>query len=674
MPLSRRRFLGHAALATGAALAPSWLRAAPASGTAARITAARARYARVTAFINRAQHGLRAAIIAAADEAMRGQLRLPGSSGLSSVGDPPQWLTPQHQDEEFLWSLNRMMHWKTLLQAQALTQDSRYARKVAVELDDWIARAVQPPLRHADGTPATEVGTNAGPPPWRALETGIRLFDSWPVVFEQLDLDDAARARLAGSVGRHAAQLSLLSPLLWPEADHNHYFMEMLGLLAAGVYFPELPGAQDWTDQAVRELQRCVARQFTSDGGHIEACPTYHNVCVVLLARFLDLSAAAGRPLPPQLHQLAGATAAQTLHSVRPTGMIVPWGDSTRGNHVEAALWIYRATGDLADLQYFTRLMGREKVVADCAPHLWDIDDPESLFAALDRKPAPLPLVRFDRGNDQVMARSSWARDALSVFFSCHSPLVAGSGHQHIDLGGFDFTAYGKTLVPDPGVFTYREDADRKQFKSAEYHSVLTIDGRGPFEYVNRWRYAPQQEGRIAAVRDEPGLVRIDSFHRNYALVVCRRSVALLGGKWLAVIDAVEGLAPAASVQIWFHLDSLNVTWDPAGNRARADDDDVKFTLTTSGGLAAELLPGRISEKPDTARPSTRLKLWDAGGPARRVWLTVIAPWRAGEAEPELKDVAVSADGKECVFIVNGVEYRLGAPGKQGRRASPRLS
>src|SRR5688572_1517400 len=155
MPLSRRRFLGQAALAAGATLSPRWLRAAPAPGAAARVVAARARYARVAAFINRTQPALRASIIAAAGEALRGELRLPGSSGLSQVGDPPQWLTPQHHDEEFLWSLNRMMHWKTLLQAHALTQDERYARKVAGELDDWITRAVQPPLRHADGTPAT---------------------------------------------------------------------------------------------------------------------------------------------------------------------------------------------------------------------------------------------------------------------------------------------------------------------------------------------------------------------------------------------------------------------------------------------------------------------------------------------------------------------------------------
>ena len=651
MPLTRRQFLGRTVLAAGATLCPALLRAEPAD-LATRTAAARRRFARVAAFINQSHPALRAKIVAAADEAMRGLLLLPGSSGLSSVGSPPDWLTPRHQDEEFLWGLNRMMHWKTLLQAHALTGDERYAAKVAAELDDWIARTQPPSFRHADGRPNPEIGTNAGPPPWRQLEVGIRMFDSWPVVFEQLagtaHLPPARLARLAGSVAQHGESLALLSPLLWPDADHNHYFMEMLGLLAIGVYFPELEPA--WADQALHELQRCVRKQFTADGGHIEACPTYHNVCVVLLARYLVLAEAAGRPLPAETRALAAASAGQTLHSVRPTGLIVPWGDSTRSNQVEAALWLYRTTGELDTLQHLAGLMGEAQVQAHATPHLWDIDDPAALFAQLGRPPGPQPLVRFDRGNDQVMARTAWRRDALSVFFSCHSPLVPGSGHQHIDLGGFDFTALGRTLVADPGVFTYREDADRKLFKSAEYHSVLTIDDRGPFEYLSRWRYSPQQAGRVTVVHAAPGLVRVDSFHRNYAPAVCRRTLALVDGRLLVVIDSVEDIAPASTVQIYFHLDSLKVAWDQAANRGLTDDPEVRLALYTSGGLHGELLAGRISESPDTDRPSTRLRLGDAGGAAHRVYATVLVPFRAGSALAPVTELVASPGTRTCTF------------------------
>src|SRR5690606_16757474 len=131
---SRRRFLERTALATGAVLAGrSGLAAAESAasidrfsaGLVARTQPARERFARVAAFITRVHPRSREQIIAAAEEAMRGELLLPGSRELSFVGNPPDWFTPRYGDEEYLWSLNRMMHWKTLVQAHALTGDAR---------------------------------------------------------------------------------------------------------------------------------------------------------------------------------------------------------------------------------------------------------------------------------------------------------------------------------------------------------------------------------------------------------------------------------------------------------------------------------------------------------------------------------------------------------------------
>lgn len=96
------------------------------------------------------------------------------------------------------------------------------------------------------------------------------------------------------------------------------------------------------------------------------------------------------------------------------------------------------------------------------------------------------------------MLRTGWTRDALSVFFAARSPV--NNGHAHIDPMGFDFTALGRPLVVDPGRYTYREDADRRAYKSADWHNTLTIDGRPPFEYLGAWAYSPQKEARITHV------------------------------------------------------------------------------------------------------------------------------------------------------------------------------
>lgn len=686
IPLTRRQFLERAALVAGAAAyRPSSLRASAAStgnsnpvavsgispsafsaSVAHRTAAARQRIARAAAFIRETHPELRAQILADADDALRGRLLLPGNSALSSVGNPPDWLTPRYGDEEYLWSLNRMAHWKTLLRAHALTGDPRYAEKVVAELNDWIARAAPPDLRHSDGTPNPDAVGNAGPPPWRSLEAGIRMYDTWPTVLEHLAgtafLPPDRLLRIAASVAQHGEVLSLLTPLLWPDANHNHFFMEMLGLLSIGVYYRELPDAPRWTGQAVHELQRCVQKQFTPDGGHVEAVPSYHNLCVVLLARFLRLAHAAEQELPAEFQRVLALAADQTLHSTRPTGTVVPWGDSTqRENHVEAALRAYTVTHDPGVLQTLARLVGEDHFRSLCAPVLWDVDDPAAVFAWLERPVKTRPLVRFDRGNDQVMLRTAWTRDALSVFFSCHSPLLPGSGHQHIDLGGFDFTAYGQPLVVDPGVFTYRESEDRRIFKSAAWHSVLTVDGRDPFDYVNRWRYTPQKEGRVTSVRDDPDHVRVASFHRNYEPVLCRRVLALLDRRLLVVLDVVDALAPSSTVQIYFHLDSTQVAWSAANARAVTADDDVRLLLATSTGLDGECLPGRVSEKFDIAHPSTRIRLSDRGGAPRRVYATVLAPFRAGDPVPVIEKLSVSPDMAACSFVCAGRTYRVAA-------------
>ena len=643
------------------------------AGAVRRRTApARDRLRRVARFINAGLPELRRSILEMAETTLRGRILMPGSSELSFVGDPPDWFTPRYGDNEYLAKLNRQLHWKPLLQAYALTGDARFAAKVVHELDDWLHRTQPLPFFTPDGRPNARGFLEFEVPPWGSLELAFRLYDTWPLLIEQLagteHLPPDRLMAMAQSMAHQAGYLSLLSPLLWPAADHNHYFMEMLGLLTTTVMFPELPPAARWRDQAVAELLRCVQCQFTADGGHVEGCPGYHNHCVELLARFVGLAREADRPLPDWVTAVASGAARYALHSTRPTGTVVPWGDSFANNgQVDAVLWSHLITGEVEVLRQLAAAIGLERVRANCARGLWCVDDPAALFAQLNVQPVPALLAHHDRGNDQVMLRSSWRRDALSVFFACHSPLHPGSAHQHIDLGGFDFCAYGRVLVADPGPFTYRECDDRRIFKSAAYHSVLTIDERDHFEYLSRWRYGPQQEGRVTAVREEPGCLRIDSFHRSYAPAVCHRTAALIAGRWLAVIDRVGPVAPSSTVQIYFHLDSTDVQREADSGVVQGRYPAVRLAIHMSPRLGCELLPGRVSEQFDVMRPSTRVKFSDNGGGTMRAYLTVLTPWREGEPRPVIEQLTASAETGECSFVGDGREYRISCPGTESQ-------
>ena len=124
-------------------------------------------------------------IVSLADEAMEGMLVLPGTGpDLFFVGDPPRWKENPCGDKEYTYSLNRMIHVKTLSEAYSLTGDLRYARKALEEMRDWIGTVSCPALKRPDGEYDLAAFDRCSP--WRALEVGIRGYRTWPIIIELL--------------------------------------------------------------------------------------------------------------------------------------------------------------------------------------------------------------------------------------------------------------------------------------------------------------------------------------------------------------------------------------------------------------------------------------------------------------------------------------------------------
>ncbi len=75
---------------------------------------------------------LKAETIRKADLALEGMLILPGTGAKPHfVGNPPRWFDHPFNDDEYVWTLNRMFHWMPLLRAFSLTGDQRYAPGLA---------------------------------------------------------------------------------------------------------------------------------------------------------------------------------------------------------------------------------------------------------------------------------------------------------------------------------------------------------------------------------------------------------------------------------------------------------------------------------------------------------------------------------------------------------------
>ncbi|RYG71199.1 hypothetical protein EON77_13090, partial [bacterium] len=370
-----------------------------------------------------------------------------------------------------------------------------------------LKKTIRKSRRRLRGTPAHHSTVGRAPyntRPWRTLEVGHRMTHILPLIARHLDDlvpdETAVHDAFRTVVEQHGAVLATMPGLIWPDADHNHYLMECLGLLHAAIAFPDLPEADGWLAQAMAELERCADAQFTQDGGHVEACPHYHNVSVYLLAEAFRVA----QPTGKQFSERAQATLARSLdhclQTLRPDGTGVPVGDSDADQlAVQATLFGYLATGDAGPLRAVARLTGLDAVRGVCVERFASIDDPAHI---LDLCRAPgrthAPTVAHQRQLGQVTMRTDWSRDAISLLFHCRTPV--SNGHVHADPASFDLTAFGRPLLVDPGRYSYVDNDDRRAVKSAAWHNTLTVDGREPFAYLTSMQWGPQQPGEITGV------------------------------------------------------------------------------------------------------------------------------------------------------------------------------
>lgn len=581
-----------------------------------------------------------------ADEAMEGMLLLPGTGPeLHFAGSPTDWESNPVHNNEYTFHLNRMPHLKTLAEAYSLTGNLDYAKKAIGELDHWISTVACPPI--TDDAGQYRLAAFEGPGTWRALEVGIRGYRTWPLIIELLSdtpfFTPEFLEKLIRCVKLHCRVLYEVSPLLWPEADHNHYLMENLGLLSFCCLFPEMEDASVYLAHAQAQLDRCMEVQCTPCGGQIEGCPSYHNGCVFWFAMRLFFSHRFGLDVPETYISRLNKMFTHSVHATRSCGGNFPWGDSHTNKETMslAAVSCYMAYGTANYLETALYLYPVTTVLEDIRDNLWRIPDVKQLKQVLDAaaltpiKPS-LPLTAWQKDLDQAYVRSGWDRDALSFMTGCRSPIK--NLHAHIDAGGFDFTAYGEPLVSDPGIYTYREDENRRNFKGAFRHNCLTVNWKNMWEYRGSWAYGPQKEGRILSVESSDRLVNVVSKHHNYAPIAATRLISMVERRFLIILDRAENITAGDSVQLHFHLNKT--IWEKTNlGLCTADPDCPNVELAYISCMGKNTLSpreltevGKISTGNDIWHDSMLLHLdYQMTKPGSFLHAAIILPHRAGQ-------------------------------------------
>jgi len=87
------------------------------------------------------------------------------------------------------------------------------------------------------------------------------------------------------SLYEHGEELAEVSPVLFPDANHNMHIMQNLGLLTIAINLPELKTADAWREQAIRELERGGTGPDHRWRRPDRRMPHYHNVCLHYLSR-----------------------------------------------------------------------------------------------------------------------------------------------------------------------------------------------------------------------------------------------------------------------------------------------------------------------------------------------------------------------------------------------------
>lgn len=344
----------------------------------------------------------------------------------------------------------------------------------------------------------------------------------------------------AGLVQSHADlimdRLSLFS------STGNHTVSECVGLVYAGVLFPEMDGAGAWRETGLDILSREAEAQVLSDGGGIERSPWYHLLVVDLLGLTEALLTFHRRAVPPAV---AGAVD-------RGRTFLAAWGSRPQ------------------DL-----------------PALNDADHGHALSPDLRlswSKPSdPAPLQTFSQTG---FTRVALAADPGWNAVLDHGPLANPPlyAHGHADACALAVQLAGKPVAVDPGTYMYTGGSTwRTYFRSTAAHNTVTVDESDQAQQAAAFQWSKPYRAMLdQAQRDAAGTVFLLCRHDGYASrkVLHRRGVLVVPGSLLLVRDVLEGSGDHR-LDLHWHLAGDPVT---DGTGVRLDGFPKPVTITFTGG------------------------------------------------------------------------------------------
>ncbi len=545
--------------------------------------------------------------------------------------------------------LSRFAYFNDLGLAYWKTGDAKYATDFVAILRDWLKDNPVP----TDLSAVTKPNTT-----WRTLETGIRVtqwFNGMELFMDAPQFDAQAKYEMSKSLMEHARYLYEWAPKF---RGGNWQVIEATGLATAGIMLPEAKAGKAWQERGLLRLSEHMQQDIVADGGHSELTPSYHQWVLQQYANTAQLARVNGI-------NADGLTARHEkmyewlLSLSQPDGIVPPIADTHEPLDIRADM----ATGALMYNRPDFKFMG-----AKSGPAAWvwlfGADAFSKYNEMASQKPSFNSVLLPTSG--YATMRSGWSASDNYFLFDAAPGSV---GHSHADK--LQVLAYaGRSLLIDPGIYSYGEPLSTKYFREPAAHNVVTIDGkgsprvRGTDAKLDAWQ-------SLSAADFASGTTDFDGFR-------FQRSVLFVKPGYGAVVDHISGAdAGQHEVERSFHF-PLGAA-KSAGNVAQtafADGKNLQIQVADSGKL--EMGKGWIPTGGATAEEAP-VATYKVTGKLPMTLVTVLTPFGESSELPRVETVADAAniahirvnfaDGQrdEIAVAAQTTMLKIGTQQKSGR-------
>ena len=364
------------------------------------------------------------------------------------LSDPIDWLQNPSADVEWHILLHKFYYAVGLGMAFERSGDIRYAQRWAELIDGWM-RVTPPGFIAADVT-------------GRRVQNWIYSyyhFVTHATHDSSAAIDPAFHTRLLLSIHQ---QIEYLCENLTPK--RNHRTLELYAIFLAGIVFPEMRRAAYWREFALHQTVANMASDLLPDGVHCELSTDYHHLVLKNHLNFRRLASLNGIDVPVAMDDSLRRGLEFSLHVHKPDGIVPSLSDGDARSFLDLlrqGAEIY----DRADMLYVATSGAEGMAPAQRVAH----------FAT-----SGYSVIRSDWGD----GATPFANAQYLVFDS--GPLGEGN-HGHFDCLNFELAAFGRSLIVDPGRYTYSEAGDtnwRVYFRGTAAHNTVCVDDRQQTRYV----------------------------------------------------------------------------------------------------------------------------------------------------------------------------------------------